>query len=71
MAAKTEDTVTITLPRAAHGEENFVIASLNGRAYKIKRGTPVEVPKGIAEILQNADQAQAQLDEYAEENANH
>lgn len=46
--------VSIMVPRAANGEENFIIAQLNGRNFKIKRGVQVEVPKPIAEMVQKS-----------------
>lgn len=32
-----------------------VFVGLNGRTYKIQRGVDVEVPKGVAEILEHSE----------------
>jgi len=61
---------TIMLPRAAVGEENFIIASLNGRSFKIKRGVQVEVPKPIAEMIQKSFDYQERADELVSSLAN-
>ncbi len=47
--------VKILLPRGRKNEENFVIVSVNGRSYKIMKGVEVEVPRFVAEVLENAD----------------
>ena len=63
-AVKTEETkakaepkaklVTVHLPKAARGEDNFQFVGLNGKGYKIMKGVDVEVPAGVAEILENS-----------------
>ena len=60
MAAKAKpewynDKTTIKLPKAPKGEENFVIASVNGYVVKIQRGVEVEVPKAIAEAIEQTE----------------
>lgn len=57
-----QEKVPIRIPLAARGEENFITASVNGRVFKIRKGETVEVPKPIAEVLQQAEDA----DIYAE-----
>ena len=64
--AMKKDTVTIRLPRAPIGEQNFVIASCNGVVYKIMKGVDVEVPPEIAEILEHSEQAREEADAYLE-----
>ncbi len=59
--------VTIKLPKAAKGGENFLIASVNGRVFKIKRGAEVEVPAPIAEVIQNSEAMRDEADSYMEE----
>lgn len=59
--------VTIKLPKAARGQDNFVIASVNGRVYKIKKGEEVEVPAPIAEVIQNAEMMRDEADSFVEE----
>lgn len=51
---KKEKTVTVHLPRPARGEDNFQFVGLNGKGYKIQKGVDVEVPAGVAEILENS-----------------
>ena len=64
MAKTTNDTVTIKLPKAARNEADFITASLNGKAYKIMRGIPVEVPRALAEIIRNSETAEAAADAF-------
>lgn len=65
--AKSADKVTVTIPKAPRGEDNFILVSVNGSMpAKIKRGVPVEVSPAIAEVIRNAEEAAVQADEYAE-----
>lgn len=70
MAAKTakpewyDDKVKIKLPKLPKGEDNFVIASVNGYVVKIKRGEEVEIPRAIAEVIQHSEEAREKADEY-------
>ena len=64
MAKATAEKVTVKLPRANRGEDNFVLVSVNGAApTKIKRGVSVEVSPEIAEVLEHSFAAQ----DYAED----
>lgn len=47
--------VTIKIP-LTRNEKDDVYVALNGKAYQIKRGVEVRVPRGVAEILQNSEQ---------------
>lgn len=47
--------VTVTLPRATGKEENFVFVGLNGKGYQVMRGTPVRVPRPVADVLARAE----------------
>lgn len=58
--------VKIRLPKATDGGENFVIASVNFRDFKIQRGVEVEVPAPIAEVLQHSFEAEEEADAYLE-----
>lgn len=64
-----EKMVKILLPRGRKNEENFVIASVNGRSWKIMRGVEVSVPEYVAEVLENgrmmAETARRYVDERA------
>ncbi len=75
-AAKTEairdswsDMVTINVPRTTNGAPNYIIASVNGRVFKIQRGVNVEVPAPIAEVLQHSFEAQNAAIEFIEKKA--
>lgn len=53
---KTEEMVTIKLPRIK-GEEDAVYVSIGERNWLIKRGVSVEVPKCVADLLDQQDKA--------------
>lgn len=61
-----DEKVKIRLPKATDGGDNYVIASVNFRDYKIKRGVEVEVPLPIAEVLQHSFEAEEEADAYIE-----
>lgn len=66
-SATKENMVTIKIPRAAVGEDNMMIVTLNGKGYKIKRGVTVDVPEAIAEIVEKSLAARDRADDYIEE----
>lgn len=49
-----EEMVTITIPKTPQNREPLFVAR-NGKSMYIHRGVKVEVPKGIAEIIENSD----------------
>ena len=53
---KTEEMVTIKLPRIKGGED-AVYVSINERNWLIKRGVAVDVPKCVADLLDQQDKA--------------
>ena len=57
---------TIFLPKALKGEDNFLIASVNGRNFKIRRGESVDVPLPIAQVIENSFIDADKADEYIE-----
>ena len=59
-----KDMVEIRLPKPLMNEENFVIASVNGKVFKIKKGIPVKVPAPIAEVLEHSLEAEEAADMY-------
>ena len=65
-----EQMVKILLPRGRKNEENFVIVSVNGRSWKIMRGVEVEVPRGAAEVLENARMMESTARSYVDRMAN-
>lgn len=50
-----KEKVTIKLPRLASDEAQDVYVGINGIPYKIPRGQKVEVPRAVAEILENSE----------------
>lgn len=55
--------VKIKLP-LTRSEKDDVYVCLNGASYLIKRGETVEVPEGVAEILQHREEMLATAMEY-------
>lgn len=56
--ANTEKKVTITLPLLEGDDtEQFELVGYNFKMYQIKRGEPVEVPEGVAYVLELSNQA--------------
>ena len=62
-------TVTVHLPRAARGEDNFQFVGVNGKAYKIQKGIDVEVPVEVAEVLENSEKMREQAADRIEQTA--
>lgn len=70
----TEKTVKIKLFKGTGKYADDVFVGLNGRTYKIQRGVEVEVPVGVAEILEHSemqDSMTAQKLEKLAEKAQH
>ena len=59
----TEKKVKIKLPLTRTESEDVYVA-LNGKSYQIKRGVEVEVPMGVAEILQHKEEMLAVAMEF-------
>lgn len=77
VAPATEETdpwkemVSIFVPRARKGEEETAYVCVNDRRFSIpKNGKTQEMPRPIAEILQESFNAQAIAEEYADNIAN-
>lgn len=60
-----KEMVEIRLPKAVKGEPNFIIASVNGKTFKIQKGVKVEVPAPIAEVIENSYLASEEAEAYA------
>lgn len=55
-ANKDSELVKIKIPvDPANRHEGDVTVGLNGKMFKIKRGIAVEVPRGVAEILEHSE----------------
>ena len=62
-ATEKKDTVTIKLP-LSKAERDDVFVGINGKIYQIKRGHSVEVPRSVAEILEQSEKMVANSIEY-------
>lgn len=61
-ASASPERVTVRLPRAnGKNAEQAELFSVNGTNYRIKRGETVEIPKEVAEVIENGEKAE----EYA------
>lgn len=65
---KKAEKVKIKLPKERKGEENFIIVSVNCKRYKIMKGVWVEVPRFVAEVVNNAEVAEIEAEKYIEKN---
>ena len=52
-----EKLVKIRIPRGRDNQDD-VFVGVNGRTWLIKRGVEVEVPKCVAEVIRNAEEAE-------------
>lgn len=50
--------VEIKIPKTADGSANYIIASVNGKVYKVMKGVNVKVPAPIAEVIEHSFEAQ-------------
>lgn len=62
-----KDMVKIKLPKAPRGESNYIIASVNGKVYKIQKGVTVDVPRPIAKVIENSMNDADRADEFIEQ----
>lgn len=60
---ETKKTVRIKLP-LTRSEKDDVYVAVNGKSYLIKRGEWVDVPAGVAEVLQHKEEMLAQAMEF-------
>ena len=58
-----EQTVRVRLP-LTRTQKDDVFVGLNGRTFLIKRGVDVDVPAGVAEILQHQEEALSTIMEF-------
>lgn len=65
-APTKKDTVRIKIP-LTKTERDDVYVALNGTTYLIKRGVEVEVPRGVAEILEHKEKMLATSMEFEAE----
>lgn len=65
--AEAQATKSIFLPRASETEQQFEFVCINGKAYQVPRGKPVEVPLAVAEVLEHAQMQETELFERVNE----
>lgn len=58
---------TVYLPRATGKEENFIFVGLNGKGYTIMKGVPVQVPRPVADILNESLRNEQKADRWDDE----
>ena len=61
---------SVLIPRGRKNEENFVIVSVNGRAFKIMKGVEVQLPDFVAEVLENSAMMAESARRYVDAMAN-
>lgn len=61
-----ENWVTVNLPKALKGQQNFQLVTVNGKSYKVLKGEAVKVPREVAEVLLNSDIAKDEADTFIE-----
>ena len=72
MAAKTEAVqateamVDVFVPKVS-GEAPFQYVAVNGKAWQIPRGKKVQIPAYVKDVLDRAQSAQEEADEYSDE----
>ena len=62
--------VSIRLPKTADGSANYLIASVNGRVFKVMKGVQVEVPVPIAEVIEHMFEAEEAAELFIASHAN-
>lgn len=65
-----EQKVSVRIPKTADGSSNHVIASVNGRVYKVMKGVNVDVPAPIAEVLEHMFEAEEAAELFIASHAN-
>ena len=58
-ATKKEEMVTIFVPFEDGDKDSSLFVSVNDRDFQIQRGQMVEVPRCVAEVIQNSQQQMA------------
>lgn len=62
MEEAKKDTVKIKLPYIAGAKDNEVFVGVNGYRYQIQRGVEVEVPRFVADALDNSEKQKMHAD---------
>ena len=57
--------ITVVLPlNRGQNAEQFEYFSVNGKSWRIQRGVEVEIPEEVAEVIRNAEKADAYAMRY-------
>lgn len=69
MAKKKEETTIIIIPKPTNvvGDTETTV-SVNGKIYQIMYDMPVEVPKNVAEVIEQSRDLQAKIEKIKEDN---
>ena len=62
--------VTIRIPKSVDGSANYLIASVNGKVFKIMKGVNVDVPAPIAEVVEHMFEAEEATELFIAAHAN-
>lgn len=62
--------VTIRIPKSVDGSANYLIASVNGKVFKIMKGVNVDVPAPIAEVVEHMFEAEEAAEIFIASHAN-
>lgn len=65
-AVKPVEKVKIRLRRATKGEDPYLLVGVNGKMWRIKRGETVEVPACVAEVINNAEAAEDEAQDFVQ-----
>lgn len=68
VADPMKELVTRVVPHAPRGEQQSLWACLNGKAYNIPRGKPVELPAPVWEIIDSMLAAERKHEEELRQN---
>lgn len=62
--------VEIRVPKTADGSGNYIIASVNGKVFKVMKGVNVKVPAPIAEVIEHSFEAEEQAELFIAAHSN-
>jgi len=59
--------VPLYIPRGAKNEENFELISLNGKVWKIMKGTQVQVPRPVYDVWAESERMKNRQRNYEDQ----
>jgi len=62
--------VEIRVPKTSDGSGNYIIASVNGKVFKVMKGVNVKVPAPIAEVIEHSFEAEEQAELFIAAHSN-